>query len=89
MGAPEPGANPMQSFLERRSPTLDTAQPSIRHIQELIRRKAPVALLVSGGPEYEGVLLWQDLQYFALDPGESRPLILINRNSICVLRALA
>jgi host factor-I protein len=79
----------MQSFLERRSPTLDTAQPSIRHIQELIRRKAPVALLVSGGPEYEGVLLWQDLQYFALDPGESRPLILINRNSVCVLRALA
>jgi len=79
----------MQSFLERRSPTLDTAQPSIRHIQELIRRKAPIALMVTGGHEYEGILRWQDLQYFALDPGENRPLILINRHSVSVLRALA
>jgi host factor-I protein len=79
----------MQSFLERRSPTLDTAQPGIRHIQDLIRREAPVALLVSHGQEYEGILRWQDLQYFALDTGEGRPLMLINRHHVCLLRALA
>jgi host factor-I protein len=79
----------MQSFLERRSPTLDTAQPSIRHLQELIRNKAPVALQVMDGHEHEGVLLWQDLQYFALDPGDGRPLTLINRNAVTVVRALA
>lgn len=79
----------MQSFLERRSATLDTSQPSIRHIQELIRRQAPVALEVLDGKDYEGVLRWQDLQYFALDPGEGRPLILINRQQVAVLRALA
>jgi hypothetical protein len=79
----------MQSFFDRRSLTLDTAQPSIRHIQDLIRRKSPLAIQVLDGREYEGVLCWQDLQYFALDPGEARPLILINRNAVSVLRALA
>ena len=78
----------MQSFLERRSATLDTSQPGIRHIQELIRNRRPVAIQLVDGTEYEGVLRWQDLQYFGLDQGKGRPLTLINRNSVVVLRAL-
>jgi host factor-I protein len=78
----------MQSFFDRRAPTLDTAQPSIRHIQDLIRREAPVAIRMADGQELEGLLRWQDLQYFALDPGEGRPLVLINRHVVSVLRPL-
>ncbi|MEB3319864.1 MAG: hypothetical protein VKI63_02860 [Cyanobium sp.] len=78
----------MQSFFDRRSPTLDTAQPGIRHIQELIRQESPLAIRMNDGMEYEGVLRWQDLQYFALDPGDSRPLLLINRHQVSVLRPL-
>jgi host factor-I protein len=79
----------MQSFFDRRAPTLDTAQPSIRHIQDLIRREAPVVIRLGDGQECEGVLRWQDLQYFALDQGDARPLVLINRDAVSLLRALA
>jgi SOS-response transcriptional repressor LexA len=80
----------MQSFLERRNSSLDTAQPSIRHIQELIRHKTPVAIQVlNSATEYEGVIRWQDLFYIALSQGEDRPLTLINRETATVIRALA
>jgi len=79
----------MQSFLESRTPSLDTSQPSLRHIQGLIRQKIPVALRLLDGHELEGVLLWQDVDQFALDPGEGRSLSLINRRAVAVLRSLA
>jgi host factor-I protein len=79
----------MQSFLESRTPILDTSLPSVRHIQGLIRQKTPVALRLLDGHELEGVLLWQDLDQFALDPGEGRALNLINRRAVAVLRSLA
>ena len=79
----------MQSFLERRNITLDTAQPSIRHIQELIRHKTPVAIQVlNSQQDYEGVIRWQDLFYIALSQGDDRPLTLINREMAAVIRAL-
>ena len=79
----------MQSFLESRTPTLDTSLPSVRHIQGLIRQKTPVALRLVDGHELEGVLLWQDTDQLALDPGEGRTLNLINRRAVAVLRSLA
>lgn len=79
----------MQSIFERRNATLDTAQPSVRHIQELIRHRTPVAIQVlNSREEYEGVIRWQDLFYLALSQGEDRPLILINRELTSVIRAL-
>jgi host factor-I protein len=78
----------MQSSSDGRPPVLDTTQPSIRHIQGLIRQKTPVALRLLDGHELEGVLLWQDLGQFALDPGQGRALALVNRNAVAVLRAL-
>ena len=45
----------MQSFFEKRNIALDTSQPSIRHLQDLIRHKTPVAVQVLGVGEIEGM----------------------------------
>jgi host factor-I protein len=78
----------MQSFFEKRSATLDTSLPSIRHLQNLIRHKTPVAIQVSGVGELEGTLHWQDCDYLALSQAEGRPLTLINRAAASTIRAL-
>ncbi|MEX1316167.1 MAG: hypothetical protein AB1Z22_03440 [Synechococcaceae cyanobacterium] len=82
----------MQSYFEARTPnrgaTLDTDQPSTRHIQNLIRRKARVALEVGGGRQLEGVIRWQDLHFLALDAGGEQPLTLVNREAVILLREL-
>jgi host factor-I protein len=78
----------MQSFSEPRK-TLDTAQPSIRHIQELIRHGTPVLIQVLNSQEdFEGVIRWQDSFYIALSEADNRPITLINRDTITVIRAL-
>ena len=77
----------MQSF-EKRSSALDTSQPSIRHLQDLIRHKTPVAVQVLGVGELEGILHWQDIHYLALKQDENRPLTLISRASAATIRAL-
>jgi hypothetical protein len=76
------------SFFDRRTPTLDTCQPGVRHIQELIRHSTPVRLQLISGTELEGTLRWQDLQYLALCSGQDLPLTLINRDAIALIRAL-
>ena len=78
----------MQSFFEKRSTALDTSQPSIRHLQDLIRHKTPVAVQVPGVGELEGILHWQDIDYLALKQDENRPLTLINRAAAATIRAL-
>ena len=67
---------------------LDTSQPSIRHLQDLIRHKTPVAIQVTGVGELEGTLHWQDVAYLALSQAEGRPLTLINRAAAYTIRAL-
>jgi len=78
----------MNSSFDRRAPTLDTTQPGIRHIQDLIRHTTPVRVLLSTGDSLEGVLRWQDLRYLALCPGEDQPLTLINREAVVLIRSL-
>ena len=78
----------MNSSFDRRAPTLDTTQPGIRHIQDLIRHTTPVRLLLSTGDSLEGILRWQDLRYLALCPGEDHPLTLINREAVVLIRSL-
>jgi hypothetical protein len=78
----------MNSSFDRRAPTLDTTQPGIRHIQDLIRHSTPVRVLLSTGDSLEGVLRWQDLRYLALCPGEDQPLTLINREAVVLIRSL-
>ena len=78
----------MQSFFESRGPRLDTSLPSVRHVQELIRNRTMVNVRMVGGHELEGTIKWQDNQFLALRQDISMPLVLINRDSIAVLRAL-
>jgi len=78
----------MQSFFEQRSPRLDTSLPSVRHVQELIRNRTMVSVFMAGGQELEGTIKWQDTDFLALRQDTSLPLVLLNRSSICVLRAL-
>jgi hypothetical protein len=82
----------MQSFFEARTAgnaSLDTDQPSTRHIQGLIRRKAAVVLELQGGRQLDGVIRWQDAHVLALDPGGDQPLILVNRQALLLLREQA
>lgn len=78
----------MQSFFDKRGPRLDTSLPSVRHLQELIRNRTPVNVALQGGHEFEGTIKWQDTHFVALRQGAGRPLALINREAIVVLRAL-
>jgi host factor-I protein len=78
----------VQSFFESRGPRLDTSLPSVRHVQELIRNRTMVNVRMVGGHELEGTIKWQDNQFLALQQDSSMPLVLINRDSIAVLRAL-
>jgi hypothetical protein len=79
----------MQSFFKARTAanaSLDTDQPSIRHIQGLIRRRASVALELQGGRQLDGVIRWQDAHVLALDPGGDEPLVLVTRQALLLLR---
>ena len=78
----------MQSFFDKRGPRLDTSLPSVRHVQELIRNRTMVRLVMVGGEELEGTVRWQDNDFLALRQDASLPLVLVNRNAITVLRAL-
>lgn len=78
----------MQSFFDKRGPRLDTSLPSVRHVQELIRNRTPVKVALQGGHDFEGTIKWQDNHFLALRLDAGRPLALLNRDAIVVLRAL-
>lgn len=78
----------MNSGFDRRAPSLDTTQPGIRHIQDLIRQSTAVRLVLRNGERIEGVLRWQDQRYLAICPGEGQPLNLVNRDAVDLIRAL-
>ncbi len=78
----------MQSFFERRGPRLDTTLPSVRHVQELIRIRTPVNLVLLSGQEIDGMIRWQDSHFLAISTEPGAPLQLINRDAIATLRAL-
>ena len=77
----------MQSFFDKRGPRLDTSLPSVRHLQELIRNRTPVSVLVQGGVELEGTIRWQDMTYLAIGQ-EGRPPTLVNLAAMITLRTL-
>jgi hypothetical protein len=47
-----------------------------------------VSLQLLGGHELEGTIHWQDNQFLGVRQDANRPLLLINRDAIAVLRAL-
>jgi host factor-I protein len=79
----------MQSFFERRGPRLDTTLPSVRHVQELIRIRTPVNVVMMSGQECDGIIRWQDSHFLALSTEPGTPLLLISLTAIVSLRALS
>jgi host factor-I protein len=78
----------MQQAFEAKHPRLDTSLPSIRHFQELIRNRKLVQIEISSGQSLEGVLAWQDTNYLALREPMGESLLLINRESVVLVRSL-
>lgn len=53
---------------------LDTSLPGVRLLQQWIRQRRQLQILLSGGRELQGRLLWQDPEFLALlAPGRERP----------------
>jgi len=78
----------MQNFFDQRTPRLDTASPSVRHLQDLIRSANLVHIELSGGQTVTGTIKWQDHQFLAIRQDPTLPLVLINREMVLLLRAL-
>ena len=79
----------MQSFFERRGPRLDTTLPSVRNVQELIRIRTPVNVMLLTGQEWDGIIRWQDTHFLAMTTEPGTPLMLISLTAIASLRALS
>ena len=79
----------MQSFFERRGPRLDTTLPSVRHVQELIRIRTPVNVVLLSGKEFYGIIRWQDNHFLAMSTEPGTPLLLISLAAVASLRALS
>ena len=79
----------MQSFFEQRGPRLDTRSPSVRHLQDLIRRASPVNIELEGGQSLQGTIRWQDHDFLAIQQDPDLPLLMVNRTKVVVLRLLS
>jgi host factor-I protein len=79
----------MQSFFEQRGPRLDTSSPSVRHLQDLIRRASPVNIELEGGQSLQGTIRWQDHDFLAIQQDPDLPLLMVNRTKVVVLRLLS
>jgi len=53
---------------------LDTSLPGVRLLQQWIRQRRQLHILLAGGRELQGRLLWQDTEFLALlTTGRDRP----------------
>ena len=67
---------------------LDPSLTGVRLLQSWIREQLPLSIAVVGQVPIEGLLIWQDPEFLAIERvGASRP-VLINRRQISVIRSL-
>ena len=78
----------MQSAFDNKHSRLDTSLPSIRLLQDLIRNHQLVQIKIATGESLEGVLAWQDVHFLALREPMRESLLLINRESVVLVRCL-
>jgi len=78
----------MQSAFDTEHSRLDTSLPSIRLLQDLIRNHQLVQIKITTGESLEGVLAWQDVHYLALREPMGESLLMINRESVVLVRCL-
>ena len=78
----------MQSAFDTKHSRLDTSLPSIRLLQDLIRNHQLVQIKITTGESLEGVLAWQDVHFLALREPMGESLLMINRESVVLVRCL-
>ncbi len=78
----------MQSAFDTKHSRLDTSLPSIRLLQDLIRNHQLVQIKITTGESLEGELAWQDVHYLALREPMGESLLMINRESVVLVRCL-
>lgn len=67
---------------------LDTSLPGVRQLQNWIRLKTAVRVQLTDGTKLDGLLDWQDVEFLALRlPNDADP-VLIQRQSVAVIRSL-
>ncbi len=78
----------MATAFDRTAANLDTSMPGVRQLQAWIRSKQVLSLQLSGGPQLEGSLVWQDLEFYAIRQAPEAPPVLVRRDCVAVLRCL-
>jgi len=67
---------------------LDPSLPGVRLLQSWIREKLQLSLELNDGRRFDGILRWQDSEFFALERSDSNQTTLINRRAVAVIRQL-
>ena len=70
------------------SSALDPSLPGVRILQSWIREKLQLSLELNDGRRFDGILRWQDSEFFALERSDSNHPTLINRRAVAVIRQL-
>lgn len=75
-----PGPNPVP---------FDPTLPSIRLVQQWIRRQQTLVMVLHQGQRLQGQLLWQDPMAMALQLHEGQEVVLVQRQSIALIHPAA
>ncbi len=67
---------------------LDPSLPGVRLLQSWIREKLQLSLELNDGRRFDGILRWQDSEFFALERSDPNQTTLINRRAVAVIRQL-
>ncbi|MCP9884083.1 hypothetical protein KBY97_02920 [Synechococcus sp. ATX 2A4] len=66
--------------------TLDPSLPGVRQLQQWIRGRNPLELLLVDSVQVTGTLLWQDPEFLALRGENDADPVLINRRMVVSIR---
>ena len=78
----------MGTAFNRTTTSLDTSMPGVRQLQAWIRSKQAISLQLNGGSQLEGLLVWQDPEFYAIRQDPEAPLLLVRREGVILLRPL-
>ncbi len=67
---------------------LDPSLPGVRLLQAWIREKLQLSMELIDGRRFDGILRWQDSEFFALERTDSNQPTLINRKAVALIRQL-
>ena len=87
MGLTRPPATPqlLDNTPGPNTASFDLTLPSIRLVQQWIRRQQPLVMVLHQGQRLQGQLLWQDPMAMALQLREGQEPVLIQRWSVALI----